>query len=330
MSGTSSVAYAMKRIGKRVVANDCLHFNYRTAQAFIENPSVHLSPDDTTWLLARHRTVEYTRFIQQTFAGMYFTAEENAWLDQTAANITALSVKANDPKIAESKTALAQHALVQACLAKRPFNLFHRKNLYLRQAVVPRRFGNKTTWETPFPQLFAKFIAEANTCVFDNGQDNVALNHDVVSLPTFPVDLVYLDPPYFGQGRERSRSNYRFLYHFVEGLVQYERWPYILNNDHPLAALKAAGHSTDMLYSCPLDKLEVTYLGWLTTIIQQWPNSRIAISYKHPGVPSIRSLRQLLVETGRNTEIYAVKYAYALSKKNGKPKENIEVLLIGS
>ena len=57
---------------------------------------------------------------------------------------------------------LARHALNQACLMKRPFNLFHRKNLYIRTANVERQFGNKTTWETPFPTLFTRLVKEAN------------------------------------------------------------------------------------------------------------------------------------------------------------------------
>jgi adenine-specific DNA-methyltransferase len=62
---------------------------------------------------------------------------------------------------------------------KRPFNLFHRKNLYLRFANVERSFGNKASWDTPFPVLFRKFVNEVNALVYDNGLDNRALNRDI-------------------------------------------------------------------------------------------------------------------------------------------------------
>jgi hypothetical protein len=45
----------------------------------------------------------------------------------------------------EYKRAIAYSALCQACLAKRPYNLFHRANLYMRTQDVERSFGNKTT-----------------------------------------------------------------------------------------------------------------------------------------------------------------------------------------
>lgn len=50
--------------------------------------------------------------------------------------------------------------------------LFHRANLYMRQANAQRSFGNKTTWDTPFESHFRQFVSEI-------------------------ADLVYIDPPYF-------------------------------------------------------------------------------------------------------------------------------------
>jgi len=330
MSGTASLAYAMKRAGKKVIANDYLGFNYQTAKAFIENPGTRLDADDIRALLCRQANVEYQTFVETSFEGMYFTADENRWLDQTVANIEALGARGTDSQDALYKAALAQHALIQAALAKRPFNLFHRKNLYLREAEVPRRFGNKTTWDTPFPELFTRFLHEANECVFDNEQDNLALNYDAANIPELGADLVYIDPPYFAPKRERVRSNYRVLYHFAEGLARYHEWPSLIDETHPLKALRPACHSTDVLFTCPVAQIEKSYLDWLKAILGRWPNSLVAMSYKHPGTPSINLLRELLIESGRTVQLRAAPYTYALSKKNGKPKENIEVLLIGS
>ena len=120
----------------------------------------------------------------------YFLDEENEWLDITVQNILALE----NPY----KKALAFWAIYQSCLIKRPYNLFHRKNLHIRTADVKRSFGNKTTWDKPFDLCFKKFIQEANNVVFDNHQNNLSLSLDACSLnyEQYPVDLVYIDPPY--------------------------------------------------------------------------------------------------------------------------------------
>jgi hypothetical protein len=313
----------------RVMANDNLKFNYRSAQALIENPNTHLLSEDVQWLLTRHDTLSYGNFIQTEYEGMYFTQVENAWLDYVAYNIQVFQEQQLGGDETVYKVAIAWHALVQAALAKRPFNLFHRRNLYLREADVDRRFGNKTTWDTPFSALFMRFIDEANRAVVDNGHNNQALNRDVADLSDIQADLIYLDPPYFAERRERARSNYRLLYHFVEGLVDFPRWQRSFDGTHHLKALTEGKDSMHAIFSNKPAQIGDLFLAWMNRVIHQWPDSAIAVSYKHPGTPSIRSLRNLLIASGRRVKIRALPYSYALSKKNGKPKENIEVLLIG-
>ena len=113
--GTGAVAYRLKQAGKQVTYNDLLRFNYYIGLALIENNRVYLSSEEMDWLLQRHQEVTYPRFIQDTFSDIYFTDEENAWIDQTITNICQLT----DPY----KFALAFFALCQACIIKRPYNL---------------------------------------------------------------------------------------------------------------------------------------------------------------------------------------------------------------
>jgi len=141
--GTGAVAYRLKQAGKQVTYNDLLSFNYYVGLALIENKRSRLSPEEVASLLRRRPGITYPHFIQDHFQDIYFTDEENAWLDQTITNIIR---QLTDPY----KFALAFFALCQACLIKRPFNLFHRKNLYMRFAEVERSFGNKTTWDKGF------------------------------------------------------------------------------------------------------------------------------------------------------------------------------------
>ena len=326
MAGTGSVAYLLKAMGKRVVANDYLRSNFATLIAFIENPSTQLSEDDIEWLLGTHANVAYTSFVADTFHGYYFTKAENRWLDRIACNIAAFD--GGGTTRTRYKKALAEHSLVQACLMKRPFNLFHRKNLYLRRANVDRSFGNKTTWDTPFPTLFERLALEGNEYVFSNGLRNRASNRDATHVPAKDVDFVYLDPPYFRARRDRAQSNYQLLYHFVDGLTRYSKWGELIDEEHPLKRFRPCSSSTDEIYTCPRKKLGKAYLAWLEDILSSWKNAQVAISHKHPGVPSSSSIRRLLLGTGRKVTVRTRRYWYALNHQNGEAKQNVELLFL--
>ncbi len=328
MSGTGSVSYLLKRMGKQVIANDCLRFNYITAQAFIENKKYLVDEEDLKWILSKNSRVEYDNFIARTFRDYYFTRAENQWIDRVICNINQLY--GPNRSATKAKRAIATHSLIQACLMKRPFNLFHRRNLYLRRAKVNRTFGNQTTWNTPFHKLLQNKINESNSHVFDNGMINKAMNEDAAKISTSLVDLVYIDPPYFRLDGDRRQSNYRFSYHFVEGLAQYDIWPDLLDNKSSLRALKPNGNSAEILYQCKRSKLQETLLDWFKRIILNWPNAQIVMSYKQPGVPSCWAIKQLLEETGRSVSVRRAGYQYALNRRNGKPNANLEILFIAN
>jgi len=146
--GTGCVGYMFKKNGKQVFYNDSLKFNYYVGLAIIENSKTTLSDEDIDFILKKHSKIKYPTFIFDTFHDIYFTDEENKWLDIVITNIRQLKDK--------YKQALAYYALFQACIIKRPYNLFHRKNLYIRTAEVERSFGNKKTWDTPFEDHFRK------------------------------------------------------------------------------------------------------------------------------------------------------------------------------
>jgi len=166
--GTGSVGYMFKKRGKLVTYNDILRFNWYIALALIENSDIRLTTDEIDFILIPKVGRGYPTFIHDTFRDIYYTDGENLWIDMAAANIRDLENV--------YKQALAYFALFQSCISKRPFNLFHRRNLYLRQSNVERNFGNKATWDTPFDAHFRKFIKAANGAVFSNGRENRCLN----------------------------------------------------------------------------------------------------------------------------------------------------------
>jgi hypothetical protein len=326
MSGTASVGYYFKSKGKSITCNDYLKCNHLTALALVENSNVTLCPDDIEFILGDPSPDDHT-FIRDHFDGFFYTDEENVWLDRRLARIHGLRALYPKP-VRIYKEALAHHALFQASLMKRPFNLFHRKNLYLRLNDSNRSFGNKTTWDTPFDVLFRRVCDEVNAAVFSNDRINLALNASAEDLKvTQSFDLVYLDPPYFALGRERTRSDYRFLYHFLEGMSHYHDWHALYDPADYRHALKRGYNGTGPL-GAPSVNLEDTLVDWFRSILSPWQDSVIVISYKSPGIPPVERLRSLLLEFKSTVLVHEKPYTYALSRKNGQPGHNIELLIV--
>jgi len=305
--GTGTIAYRLKQANKQVTYNDLLRFNYQIGLALIENHNVLLDPDEVVWLLERHPHIDYPTFIQDNFRDIYFTHDENVWLDQTITNIRHLS----NP----FKLALAFFALGQACIIKRPFNLFHRKNLYIRTSEVERSFGNKTTWDKPFEAWFLNFVEEANRAVFDNGQLSRARNYDAVDLPG-RYDLVYIDPPYIS--RRGVAVDYLEFYHFLEGLAMYDAWAAQIDYRSKHRRLKRQP-------SRWTDKNRI-YAAF-EQVFHRYRDSIIVVSYRSDGIPTEAALVSLLKRYKGSVRVECFgQYKYVLSK-NSKSKE---ILLIGT
>jgi len=292
--GTGVVSHRLKNAGKQVIYNDVLAFNHSIGLALIENSHETLSQDEIERILHVDEALTYPTFIQDNFKDIYFTADENIWLDRVTSNI-------NHVLSHPYKQALARFALFQACIAKRPYNLFHRANLYMRTARVERSFGNKTTWDTPFETHFRTFAAEANRAVFDNGQPNTALQRDALDTPS-GADLVYIDPPYLN--RKGIGVDYRDFYHFLEGLVDYARWAEKIDHTSKHKRLKrivSRWNSPATIYEA------------FEALIQRHRHSILVISYRDDGIPSKEALRALLLTY--KTHVYEMQQAktYALS-----------------
>ncbi len=280
--GTGCIAYILKQKGKQVTYNDILKFNWFIGLALIENDSVILTSEDVDFLLTKHKEIIYPTFVYDIFKDIYFTDEENQWIDTVVTNIAQLENL--------YKRALAYYALFQSSIIKRPFNLFHRKNLYLRFSEIERNFGNKTTWDTPFKTHFRKFVAEANQAVFSNSLQNKALSLDVFEVEG-DFDLVYIDTPYIS--KNGIGVDYLGFYHFLEGLVRYSEWDKIIDyrmKHKPLKKEKNPWIDRNQIY-CAFERL-----------IKKFIDSIIVISYRSDGIPSINELVTLLKKYKSNVE----------------------------
>lgn len=303
--GTGSVSYRMKKEGKKVTYNDILQFNSIIGKALIENDNQIIEDYELESILNIDNNITYPNFIEKTFPDTYFTDEENRWLDIVVTNILYIL----DPY----KKAIALFALFQSCIIKRPYNLFHRKNLYIRTQEVKRSFGNKITWDTPFPVHFRKFVEEANNAIFTNGKQNLSKNKNIFDIKS-TYDLIYIDTPYVSE--KGVGLDYLDFYHFLEGLVNYNNWDNLIDykSKHKRLKLNGSDWTTAKQIESSFERL-----------IKQFKDSILVISYRSDGIPTIDRIKDILVENGKKVTIHeSSEMKYVLSNK-----QSTEVLIIG-
>ena len=304
--GTGIMSYNMAKHGKAVIYNDIFTFNCKIAEALLATPRGTLTYQDALSLLHPIPNREYLHYIEDIFHGIYYTDEENRTIDIVAQNIMHLP---------QQQQASAYYVLFQSCLIKRPFNLFHRRNLNLRVNHVESSFGNFVTWEKSFDTLFKQFVDELNQFQFQQLPDVEIVNHAALECP-YVADMIYIDTPYFN--KKSGGLSYHSRYHFLEGLVFYED---IFENvnfnkaNREIEIHKNSEFETRSRYMRDLDEL----LG-------HYPHSSIIMSYTSEGYPSINELEALLRRHKNNVEtIYFGKYNFALNRNN---QNRQEVLLI--
>ncbi|MCP4678276.1 MAG: DNA methyltransferase [Deltaproteobacteria bacterium] len=306
-SGTGAVAYLLKTMGKSVTASDALESNVVVARALVVNNETTLDSTVDSLVGGLPDPEALVGFIERTFDEVFFERDENRFIDGILPRIRELSAAKSD---------LALYTLFQACLAKRPYNLFHRANLSMRRKKVSRSFGNKTTWERPFPELIKRFAAEADGAVFDSGRTCHAIRADVLEIDPAGHDLVYFDPPYVSA--KGARVDYLDYYHFLEGLCSPENWEGRILHRYKHKPLEGKGESP---WSDP-KRIEEAF----ESAVNRFSRSTIVISYRSDGIPSIDDIAGYLEKAGKRVEIInAGKYTYALSRN----RRSREVVLVG-
>ncbi|UUC45765.1 DNA adenine methylase [Flavobacterium cerinum] len=305
--GSASFSYYSKLHNKQVFYNDIFQFNFIIGKKLIEQNTNELTYENAISLFERIQGVEYLNYISEFYNDIYFTNEENDQIDVYIQNVLALDN--------ENIQCSALYILFQSCLMKRPYNLFHRKNLNMRLNYTTGKFGNKQTWERSFEELFMRFINELDKVCIDNGRINTAHNFSALNCP-LNADLVYIDPPYF---KKESTTSYHSKYHFLEGLVNYYNIPDNINfnKNNREITINASREFED----------KTNFLNDLRTLINNHLNSHIVISYRNNGIPSIQAIYELL----RSFEVFEVleynlgQYNYALNRNNNV---NEEVLFV--
>ena len=306
--GTGIVSYYMAKKGKNVVYNDILSFNCEIAKALLKSPKGVFTEAKALELLQRVPGRDYQTIIEDNFDGIYYHREENRLIDAVVQNIAFLD---------DNERASAYYILFQSCMIKRPFNIFHRKNLNLRTGFTEANFGNKTTWEQPFENLFVKFTKELNEFQF-SVLPQVEISNMSALHCNRNADLVYIDTPYFGK-RQSTAITYHNRYHFLEGLMHYEDIPNQINHEKSNREIRL-GENLEF-------EQRNHYIEDLNRLLEHHQDSKIALSYTSAGFPSIDKLCEIVGQYKEHVIVCNLgNHSFALNRNND---DRQEVLIIG-
>lgn len=298
-SGSGTVGYMYKCYGKEVTCNDYMSMSAIFSKAMIENSFILLSEEDIDWLLTLSDDNDH--FVQKTFAGLYFSDEDNALIDSLRSKIWTM----ND----EYKQSIALAALIRACMKKRPRGIF---------TYTGDRYndGRKDLQKT-LAQQFREAALVINKSIFDNGKQNRSLCGDSMSLKPCHYDLVYIDPPYYTPG---SDNEYVRRYHFVEGLAK--NWMGVeIQNNTKTKKFKS--------YPTPFSTLDGA-IGAFRSIFAKYKESILVVSYSSNSQPIKDEMVSLLSEFKKNVEVIPVDYTYSFGTTKNVKRNNVqEYIFIG-
>jgi adenine-specific DNA-methyltransferase len=296
-SGSGTVSLLLRTMNKHVDANDYLPFNQNTAQLFLTINSQDLPRRDEVEHDLRELlfgTLVVSPLVTTGFTGIYFTDTENDQIDRFCQNVGS---------VAPIRRSLYVYAIGQALLMKRPFSLFHRRNLNLRLNAVERTFGNKATWDRSILEHAVTAINELRHVTWGDHVGNAYCINTADRLNDLSdqYDLVYIDPPYIPAGN--PAINYSDFYHFLTGLVDYSAFGRADRSKCHAPILDLASN-----WSKP-----VAVMMEVEHYMAKWPTAYIVFSYRGDGCPSPERLHELLSSNGRRCDLYWSDFQYALS-----------------
>lgn len=295
LGGTASVSLLFKAMRKTVTYHDGFRFNLDIANTLLSNQVAMTREDVTRFLDA---IVPVSGVVSRSFRGIYYKDRENYWIDGFVD-----SLQRTD--LTRLQAALLRYLLYQACLKKRPFNLFHRSNLHLRtNKNVSRSFGNHVTWERSFQhhilQAYDELPSELKTHA-----SCIVLRPGNVERIKPGYDLVYIDPPYVSDISRYNRDDYWRRYHFLEGIASYNTWEQRIDTDSDIRLLRRPQWMLDWA-------TKATFAERLFSFVKTHKQSQVVLSYVSNAYPNERTITEFFEDTFANVSIHSREHSHAL------------------
>lgn len=291
-SGSGIVSYMYKVHGKRVISNDYMAMSAVMTTALIENNKIVLPINEAKELLKAHGEID--TFVQDTFKGIYYSDEDNRFIDTVRTNIKKIEDK--------YKKAIAMEALIRACTKKRPRGIF----TYVGDRYNDGRKDLKKTFE----EQFLEAVEAINNAVFNNKKRNQSYNMDAMQLKK-KADLVYIDPPYY---TPKSDNEYVRRYHFVEGLAR--DWEGVEIQEHTITK-KFKSYPTP--FSTKNGAAEA-----FDTIFKMYKNSILVVSYSSNSLPTMEDMVALLKRYKENVDVVPIDYRYSFGTRTNTTRNEVK------
>lgn len=303
-SGSQSIAYSLKQLGKRVVTNDFLKFSSLIGKALIENPRYTLDREDVDLLFSENSDPKEYDLIGKLFAGLFFPAEDAAFADRVRSNVNRL----DNPY----KQALALTVMCRSMTRKVTMGHFAHTQA-LAYAADPARVRRNRSLVRPLRELFLDLLPEYNAAVFDNGMKNESYNDNILDLlPRLEgIDVAYFDPPYCN-----SHADYQSFYHLLETYVEYWKDKRFVNGTKCYEPKRYSGFDKKCDALCSLRKMFE-----LASTIPTW-----IVSYNDRSYPDINTLTAMILPY-RDLRVEKKTYSKGRGGK-GSVAGSSEVLLV--
>lgn len=301
-SGSGAVSYMFKTLGKQVFSNDYMTFSSNMTKAMVENCNVRVETTDIKIIL---NTVPHKKdtFVMDTFQGLYFSNEDNEFIDLIRSNLKLISN--------EYKRSIILAALTRACLKKRPRGIF----TYTGHRYDDGRRDLRLSLKTQFLEA----LEQINLSVFDNNKKNKSFNQDALDLKC-EADLIYIDPPYYSP---LSDNEYVRRYHFVEGLAR--DW----DNVEMQWSTKTKKFKN---YPTPFSTKNGTYAAF-EQLFSHYKGKIVIVSYSSNSLPTKEELVEMMSKYFVNVKVIEVDYKYSFGNhrhKVGNNKNDVfEYLFVG-
>tara|TARA_B100001027_G_C16265649_1_gene331915 strand:+ start:1027 stop:2058 length:1032 start_codon:yes stop_codon:yes gene_type:complete len=297
-SGSSSVSYLLKSMGKKVISNDYLYFSSNISRSIIENSNYKLNKKDIKNLLSRPK--KYNKFVQNKFKGIFYSKSENDFIDIIRHNIKRINNS--------YKKSLALAALTRACQKKQSRGIFTFKG--------KRYDDGRADLKKSFEQQFLEAIEIFNKAVFSNKKKNLSLSKNFSKVNN-KCDLVYIDPPYYSK---YSDNEYVRRYHFIEGLVR--DWKGVKIQEKSIV-------KKFKKYPSMFDTQQGSYNA-IDMLVKKYSKSKIVMSYSSNSLPSLSEIKSITDKYNRKVNIKKIKHTYSFGtqKKGKKIKNSVEEYII--
>ncbi len=289
-AGSGVVSYMFKSHGARVISNDHMHMSWQYTKAMVENNQRRLPEATVRRLLEEPGT---TGFVEETFAGLYFSDDENRLIDRIRSNISMLTNPYD--------RAIATAALMRACTKKRARGIF---------TYVGLRYDDgRRDLLMPLDEHFQLAVATINNAVFSNGRRNIAVCGDALKIKPSKDALVYMDPPYYSP---LSDNEYVRRYHFIEGIAR--GWEGVEIQDHTKTKKFAS-------YATPFSSRQGTHDAF-DSLFSKFRNNVLLVSYASNGLPTMDEIVDLMRRYKSHVDVVPVDHRYSFGNQGHKVNDN--------